>query len=46
MLRSRQHTVQCVIAVGEKVSKQMIKFVCNITKESLIDVQGKVSFIV
>ncbi|XP_064114710.1 aspartate--tRNA ligase, cytoplasmic-like [Macrobrachium nipponense] len=43
VLRSRQHTVQCVIAVGEKVSKQMIKFVCNITKESLIDVQGKVA---
>lgn len=43
VLRSRQHTIQCVIAVGEKVSKQMIKFVCNITKESLIDVEGKVA---
>lgn len=42
VLRHREHTVQCVIAVGEKVSKQMIKFVCNINKESIIDVEGKV----
>ncbi|KAK8737578.1 hypothetical protein OTU49_004548 [Cherax quadricarinatus] len=42
VLRSCEHTVQCVIAVGEMVSKQMIKFVCNIAKESIIDVEGKV----
>ncbi|KAK7084157.1 Aspartate--tRNA ligase, cytoplasmic [Halocaridina rubra] len=42
VLRNRQHTVQCVLAVGDNVSKQMIKFVCNITKESIVDVQGKV----
>lgn len=35
--------MQCVLAVGENVSKQMVKFVCNITKESIIDVEGKVS---
>lgn len=35
--------MQCVLAVGETVSKQMVKFVCNIPKESIIDVEGKVS---
>lgn len=45
VLRHREHTVQCVIAVGEKVSKQMIKYVCNINKESIIDVEGKVCFL-
>lgn len=42
VLRSQSHTVQCLVAVGEKVSKQMIKFICNITKESIVDVEGKV----
>ncbi|KAK4302033.1 hypothetical protein Pmani_025853 [Petrolisthes manimaculis] len=42
VLRSQAYTVQCVVAVGEKVSKQMIKFICNITKESIVDVEGKV----
>lgn len=45
VLRCRENTVQCVIAVGEKVSKQMIKYVCNINKESIIDVEGKVCFL-
>ncbi|XP_045117848.1 aspartate--tRNA ligase, cytoplasmic-like [Portunus trituberculatus] len=42
ILRSQASTVQCVLCVGEKVSKQMVKFVCNITKESIIDVEGKI----
>merc|ERR1712168_323326 len=42
VLRNRADTVQCVISAGDKVSKQMIKFVCNINKESIIDVEGKV----
>lgn len=42
VLRQREHTIQCVVSVGEKVSKQMVKFVCSITKESLLDVEGKV----
>ncbi|MCL4142827.1 UNVERIFIED_CONTAM: hypothetical protein GTU68_013861, partial [Idotea baltica] len=41
-LRSKAQTVQCVLAVGKNVSKQMLKFVGNIPKESLIDVEGKV----
>lgn len=43
VIRSQANTIQCVLAVGEKVSKQMVKFVCNIPKESIIDVEGKVS---
>jgi len=42
VLRGGDETVQCVLAVGAKVSKQMIKFVCNISKESIVDVEGKV----
>lgn len=40
VLRQRQSTLQCLLAVGEHVSKQMVKFVTSITKESIIDVQG------
>lgn len=43
VMRSQASTIQCVLAVGEQVSKQMVKFVCNIPKESIIDVEGKVS---
>lgn len=42
VIRSQASTIQCVLAVGEQVSKQMVKFVCNIPKESIIDVEGKV----
>jgi len=42
VLRGGDKTIQCVLAVGAKVSKQMIKFVCNISKESIVDVEGKV----
>lgn len=40
VLRQRQFTIQCVLSVSETTSKQMIKFVANITKESIIDVEG------
>merc|ERR1712168_705700 len=43
VLRNRDESVQCVLSVGEKVSKQMVKFACSISKESIVDVEGKVS---
>lgn len=42
VLRQQQFTVQCVIAVNATVSKQMVKFVSGIAKESIIDVVGQV----
>ncbi|XP_076057134.1 aspartyl-tRNA synthetase isoform X1 [Oratosquilla oratoria] len=42
VMRMREHSVQCVLAVGDKVSKQMVKFCGNITRESIINVEGKV----
>lgn len=41
-LRGRDHSVQCVLAVGPAVSKQMVKFVAGINKESILDVTGLV----
>ncbi|XP_063237483.1 aspartate--tRNA ligase, cytoplasmic [Bacillus rossius redtenbacheri] len=42
VLRQQEYTVQCVIAVGDRVSRQMVKFVSNVTKESLVDVEAEV----
>lgn len=42
VIRQQHYTVQAVLFVGETISKQMIKFVSNITKESIIDVEGTV----
>jgi len=42
VLRKLTSMVQCVLCVGEKVSKQMIKFVANIPKESYVDITAKV----
>lgn len=40
-LREQQFTLQLLAAVdGDVVSKQMVKFATNITKESIIDVEG------
>jgi aspartyl-tRNA synthetase len=39
-IRQRIHTVQGLVNAGEKVSKAMVKFTSDITKESIIDVQG------
>ncbi|XP_060593999.1 aspartate--tRNA ligase, cytoplasmic-like isoform X1 [Ruditapes philippinarum] len=42
VLRQQKWTVQGLIYVTENVSKQMIKFVAGINKESIIDVEGYV----
>lgn len=40
VLRQQSYTVQGLAAVNETISKQMIKFISNITKESIIDVKA------
>ncbi|XP_039267320.2 aspartate--tRNA ligase, cytoplasmic-like [Styela clava] len=40
VLRQQQFTIQGLLAVGENISKQMVKFCANVTKESIVDVQG------
>ncbi|XP_041057219.1 aspartate--tRNA ligase, cytoplasmic [Carcharodon carcharias] len=40
VLRQRQFNVQGLVAVGDHVSKQMVKFAANISKESIVDVEG------
>jgi nondiscriminating aspartyl-tRNA synthetase len=42
VLRQREFTVQVLVNVSEVVSKSMVKFSSNITKESIIDVEAKV----
>lgn len=42
VLREQQFTLQCLLSVSEKLSKQMVKYVANVTRESIVDVQGKV----
>lgn len=42
VLRQQKWTVQGLVYVGERVSKQMIKFVAGINKEAIIDVEGYV----
>lgn len=39
-IRQRFHTVQALVNVSDTVSKQMVKFVSDITRESIIDVEG------
>ncbi|XP_055702348.1 aspartate--tRNA ligase, cytoplasmic [Phlebotomus papatasi] len=41
ILRQHSNTVQCVIAVNDVVSKQMVKFSGNIHKESIVDLRAK-----
>ncbi|XP_022220334.2 aspartate--tRNA ligase, cytoplasmic isoform X1 [Drosophila obscura] len=41
ILRQQSSTVQCILAVGDIISKQMVKFAGNIPKESIIDIQAK-----
>uniref|UniRef100_A0A1L8DRH9 Aspartate--tRNA ligase, cytoplasmic n=1 Tax=Nyssomyia neivai TaxID=330878 RepID=A0A1L8DRH9_9DIPT len=41
ILRQHSSTVQCVIAVNDVVSKQMVKFTGNIHKESIVDLKAK-----
>ncbi|XP_066151010.1 aspartate--tRNA ligase, cytoplasmic [Euwallacea fornicatus] len=42
VLRQREFTVQVLINVSENVSKAMVKFSSNISKESIIDVEATV----
>ncbi|VDK55200.1 unnamed protein product [Anisakis simplex] len=42
VVRQRVHSIQAMLFVGDKISKQMLKFVSNIPKESIIDVLGTV----
>uniref|UniRef100_A0A1A9X3S2 Aspartate--tRNA ligase, cytoplasmic n=1 Tax=Glossina brevipalpis TaxID=37001 RepID=A0A1A9X3S2_9MUSC len=41
ILRQQSSTVQCILAVGDNTSKQMVKFAGNIHKESIIDIEAK-----
>ncbi|XP_075037050.1 aspartate--tRNA ligase, cytoplasmic [Mixophyes fleayi] len=40
VLRQQQFNIQALVAVGDWASKQMVKFSANITKESIVDVEG------
>ncbi|XP_393437.3 aspartate--tRNA ligase, cytoplasmic [Apis mellifera] len=40
VLRQQSYTIQGLAAVNNKVSKQMIKFISNITKESIVDIEA------
>lgn len=39
-VRQRCHTVQAIVIASETISKQMVKFVAGISRESIIDVEG------
>ena len=40
VLRQQKWTIQALVCVGPKVSKQMVKFTAGINKESIVDVEG------
>ncbi|XP_064606714.1 aspartate--tRNA ligase, cytoplasmic-like [Liolophura sinensis] len=40
VLRQQKWTLQALLSVGERVSKQMVKFVAGINKESIVDLEG------
>lgn len=40
MVRQRQFSIQALVFVSENISKQMVKYIANISKESIIDVEG------
>ncbi|KAL3275817.1 hypothetical protein HHI36_020561 [Cryptolaemus montrouzieri] len=42
VLRQREFTVQLLVNVSETISKAMVKFASNISKESIVDVEAKV----
>ena len=42
VIRQQQVTVQCLVFVSEKVSKQMVKFASHVSKESIVDVEAVV----
>lgn len=39
-IRQRVHTIQALVISSETISKQMVKFVASIPKESIVDVEG------
>ncbi|XP_044751429.1 aspartate--tRNA ligase, cytoplasmic [Coccinella septempunctata] len=43
VLRQREFTIQVLVNVSDKVSKAMVKFASNISKESIVDVNAKVA---
>nr|XP_003702833.1 PREDICTED: aspartate--tRNA ligase, cytoplasmic [Megachile rotundata]XP_012139787.1 PREDICTED: aspartate--tRNA ligase, cytoplasmic [Megachile rotundata]XP_012139788.1 PREDICTED: aspartate--tRNA ligase, cytoplasmic [Megachile rotundata] len=45
VLRQQSYTVQGLAAINETVSKQMIKFISNITKESIVDIEAVVKLV-
>lgn len=42
VLRQQSNTVQCLLAVNDLISKQMVKFSGNVSKESIIDIHAKI----
>ncbi|VDN04407.1 unnamed protein product [Thelazia callipaeda] len=42
IIRQRTYSVQGMLFVGKQISRNMLKFVANISKESIIDVRGVV----
>ncbi|XP_077993597.1 aspartate--tRNA ligase, cytoplasmic-like [Glandiceps talaboti] len=42
VLRQQHYNIQGLVAVGDIASKAMVKFSANITKESIVDVEGMV----
>lgn len=43
VLRQQYHTVQAVLSVSDKVSKQMVRFAADLYLESVVDVEGVVT---
>ncbi|XP_050311608.1 aspartate--tRNA ligase, cytoplasmic isoform X2 [Anthonomus grandis grandis] len=43
VLRQREYTVQVLVNVCDTVSKAMVKFCSNVSKESIVDVHAKVA---
>ncbi|GAB6032101.1 Aspartate--tRNA ligase, cytoplasmic [Chamberlinius hualienensis] len=42
VIRQQHYSVQCLSFVSETISKSMVKFITNIPKESIVDVEGVV----
>uniref|UniRef100_A0A1B6LL15 Aspartate--tRNA ligase, cytoplasmic n=1 Tax=Graphocephala atropunctata TaxID=36148 RepID=A0A1B6LL15_9HEMI len=42
VLRQQDRTIQCLLKVGPQVSREMLKFASNISRESVIDISGRV----
>jgi aspartyl-tRNA synthetase len=42
VLRARHYSIQCVLAVNDTTSRQLLKYAASVTKESIVDVCGRV----